>query len=473
MKPANLMLSRLLTVVVSVFLMTGLLLVQGCKKDDDKTPDNTQSVTRSFTSTDAGGTLTIEGNSLVIEPGTVPRLANGDAATVSFSVEVNVELPKALPSNMKLVGKTAHFGPEGFIMSQAMLVKFRLPDGVSFDQVSVIGYDNAAGKFGVYPITYYDPDLKEVGTTVYELGYYMLANVNEINRTRAPFGAGAIHVNNMRNFGWYPALTLGNWNSLHTYNKLIITNFVPTFPEEMELWAPYDPNSNGGQRFWEVWTPSVPAGGSPNHNIGLMFRGPQGTYTAQLIAYRRISALSPQECKQYSIPVTFTISEPVVCNNANICSGWSPGPQVQGGGQWETVDCYTYNPTPTIPVCTGDFQATLTWFNGSGSSGETDLDLHLYGPDNIHIYYGNKNPGCPCGLMLDRDMISETGWVQENICANSLAGMPRGDYRIEVDLFSGQDKDFQVRVLRGAQSNSYSGRVTGANSTKTILEFKL
>jgi hypothetical protein len=42
-----------------------------------------------------------------------------------------------------------------------------------------------------------------------------------------------------------------------------------------------------------------------------------------------------------------------------------------------------------------------------------------------------------------------------------------------VDLFSGQDKDFQVRVLRGAQSNTYSGRVTGTNSTKTILEFKL
>lgn len=471
MKPVHDLWKRLFTATMAALVLGALLSVQGCKKDDDKNPDNTISVTKSFTSTDPGGSLTLEGNSLVVEPGTVPRLSNGDPATVNFSVEVNVPLPKAMPSNMKLVGKTTHFGPEGFIMSQPMLLKFRLPDGVAFDQVSVIGYDNAAGKYGVYPITYFDPDAREVGTVVYELGYYMLANVNELNRTRAPFGAGGIQLNSFNNRGWYPQAP-SNWSTLNTYNKLIITNFVPAFPEEMSIWAPYDPNSNGGQRYWEVWTPSVAAGGSPNHNIGLTFRGPQGTYTAQLIAYRRTSQLSPQECKQYSIPLTFTIGGPVVCTSSTTCSGWSLAPELPGGGQWNDVDCFSYNPTPTIPVCTGDFQATLTWYNGTGWSGETDLDLHLYGPNNLHVYYGNKTPGVG-NITLDRDMISETGWVQENICAPSLAGMPRGDYRLEVDLFSGQDKDFQVRVLRGSQSNTYSGRVTGSDETKTILEFKL
>jgi hypothetical protein len=470
------MLSRLIAVVVSVFLMMGLLLVQGCKKDNDKTPDNTQSVIKDI-STVQGGVLELEGISLVVSPQTVPRLANGENATVNFSLEVGVELPKAFPSNMKLVGKTSHFGPEGFIFAEPMFLLFKLPNGVTFDQVSIIGYDNASGKYGVYPITYYDEDRQEVGTNVYELGYYMLANVSELNRTRAPFGSGAFRINIFNNKEWYPQRGGRNdWANDRTYQKLIITNFVPTYPEEMALWAPYDPNSNGGQRYWEALTPPQAGGWHPNHVQGITFRGPQGTYTAQLVNSHKFLMFDWPECRQYSLPFTFTIGAPVTCSSANNCTGWSDAPVMPGGGSWEPIPCFgegSYKPVATTPVCTGDFQATLTWFNGSGSSGETDLDLHLYGPNNIHVYYGNKNPGCPCGLMLDRDMISETGWVQENICANSLAGMPRGDYRIEVDLFSGQDKDFQVRVLRGAQSNSYSGRVTGANATKTILEFKL
>lgn len=455
------------------FTMGFMLVFTGCKKDSDPNPEPTQSVTKIFTSTSTGGVLTLEGTSLVIESGTVPRLANGDPATVNFSVEVNVTLPKALPSNMKLVGKTSHFGPEGFIMSEPMLLQFTLPDGVALDQASIVGYDNASGNYGVYPITYYDPDNKVVGTVVYELGYYMLANVNELNRTRAPFGAGGFQINQFQNRDWYPQAP-ANWQGQMTYHRLIITNFVPAFPQEMAYWAPYDPNSNGGQRYWEVWTPSVAGGGSPNHTIGMTFRGPQGTYTAQLIAYRRVSQNSPQECKQYSLPMTFTIGSPITCTSANICSGWSPAPAwPTGAGQWNDIDCYNYKPLPTIPVCTGDFQATLTWFNGSGSFGDTDLDLHLYGPNGMHVYWVNKNPGCPCGLMLDRDMIDETGWVQENICANSIAAMPRGEYRLEVELFSGKDKEFQVRLIRGTQSQTFNGNVTQSNPSKRIITFTL
>ncbi|MCO6485339.1 MAG: hypothetical protein J5I41_06115 [Saprospiraceae bacterium] len=472
MKTMSLPLMTTLRYLFASMVVMSLLGVQGCKKDSNDGPDDTLSVTQSITSTDPGGVLTLEGNSLIVPPGTVPRLANGDPATVNFSVEVNVELPQALPSNMKLVGETVHFGPEGFIMSEAMYVIFQLPEGVAVDQVSVIGYDNVNDKYGVYPITYYDPDRQEVGAAVYELGYYMLANVAELNRIRNSTASGGIRINSMNSYGWYPSSAGNSVNASQAYSKLIITNFVPKYPEQMAYWAPYDPNSNGGQRWWEASTPPNVTGWGPNHTLGITWYGPQGTYTAQLVVSYKEGLFDLPKCKQYSLPLTFTIDEPVSCTSMSTCSGWSPGPSVPSGGTWSDIPCATYKPLATVPVCTGEFQATLTWYNGNGSSGESDVDLHLYGPDGLHVYYSNKNPGVG-GITLDRDMISETGWVQENICAPTLSGMPRGDYELQVHLFDGEDKDFQVRLLRGGNANSYSGRVTNDNPTKSIIKFRL
>ena len=89
----------------------------------------------------------------------------------------------------------------------------------------------------------------------------------------------------------------------------------------------------------------------------------------------------------------------------------------------------------------------------------------------MHVYWSNKIE--PNGITLDRDMIDETGWVQENICAPALSQMPKGEYTIKVRLFDGMDKDFQVRMIRGTQAQSYSGRVTGTDSEKTIFTFTL
>lgn len=467
---------RLGMLAIMGLFMGILFTINGCKKDDNTPEPQSNSITKTMTSTDPGGVLTLEGQTLIITPSSIPLLASGGAATVNFTIEVGGALPKAFPSNMKLVGKSTHFGPEGFIFAEPMFVLFKIPDGISFDQVSIIGFDNESNSYGVYPITYYDPDKKEVGTNVYQLGYYMLANVTDINRTRAPFGSGAFRINQFDNKNWYPQ-TGGqpSWLGSATYQKLIITNFVPTYPEEMSLWTPYDPNSNGGRRYWEAMTPPHVTGWGPDHNIGITFRGPQGTYTAQLINSHKFLQSDWPECKQYSLPFTFTITAPVTCTSANICDGWSQAPVMPGGGTWSDIPCFgpgSYKPLATIPVCTGDFQATLTWFNGSGSYGETDLDLHLYGPNDLHVYWSNKNPGVS-NILLDRDMISETGWVQENICAPSLSAMPKGEYRIEVNLFDGDDKDFQVRVIRGSQANSFSGRATQSEPTKKILTFTL
>ncbi|MEZ5057623.1 MAG: hypothetical protein R2879_11380, partial [Saprospiraceae bacterium] len=141
---------------------------------------------------------------------------------------------------------------------------------------------------------------------------------------------------------------------------------------------------------------------------------------------------------------------------------------LQSNGSWTFVDCLSNRPTPTDPVCTGEFQATLTWHNGT--NGDTDLDLHLVGPNGLEVSWENETGDGD--IMLDRDIISTPGYVQENICAPFLNNMPRGEYRIEVHHFSGLEKDFQVRVVRGNYSNSYSG--TLANENIMVIEtFKL
>ncbi|HRW76364.1 MAG TPA: hypothetical protein P5563_10700 [Saprospiraceae bacterium] len=464
---------RILQAAAWLLLIFAILFLGSCQKDDNTNPTpNTQSVIKQLSSDESGGALSIEGTTLLVPPQAIPTLANGQAATVSFSIEKGGALPKALPSNMKLVGEPTLFGPEGFIFQEPLWVTFTLPDGTAPDQVCVIGYNNDRNEYGVFPITYYDEDEAVVGAAVYELGHYMLANVSDINRTRAPFGAGGFRVNNVLNYNWYPSSAgTPSWNSHDCYNKLIITNFVPKYPEEMVLWAPYDPNTTNGRRYWEVLTPPDVTGWGPNHNIGLTFMGPQGTYTAQLVVSHKSSQMGPIECKQYSLPLTFTIGDVVHCTSATTCTGWSAGPSLPGGGSFSTINCFEYKPLATIPVCKGDFQSTLTWFNGNGSYGDSDLDLHLYGPDNMHVYWSNKIG--PNGITLDRDMIDETGWVQENICAPALSQMPKGEYTIKVRLFDGMDKDFQVRMIRGTQAQSYSGRVTGTDSEKTIFTFTL
>lgn len=457
---------------LAILLFAAFIATSGCKKDDAPS-SQTNSITEQFTTADPGGVVALEGNQLIITPNAIPALANGQAATVSFSIETGGALPKALPSGMKLVGKTVHFGPEGFIFQEPLFVTFRLPDGTALDQVSIIGFDNATQSFGALPITYYDPDSKEVGAMVYELGHYMLANIQDLNRTRSPFGSGGFRVNSFNTGGWYPQQggNLG-WAHADTYQKLIITGFTPKYPEDMALWVNYDPNTNGGRRYWEAQTPPQVTGWKPDHTRGITFMGPQGSYTAVLINSHKYGQQDLPECKEYSIPLTFTINEPVTCSSGTSCSGWANEPVMNMNGTWSPVSCTQFKPSATIPVCTGEFQATLTWFNGSGSYGDSDLDLHLYGPNGLHAYWSNKNPGLG-GITLDRDMIDETGWVQENICAPTLGGMPRGEYRLEVDLFGGQDKEFQVRVLRGSTSNSFTGKVTSADPTKRILTFTL
>lgn len=460
----------------SAFLMS-LFLFTACNDDDDTSPaEESESITQSVTSDSEGEVIALEGSKLLVPPNSIPTLSDGSTSTVSFSIENNCELPEPLPDGMRSVCAVSHFGPEGFIFSDPLWVQFELPEDLNIDQVALVGYLPDTRDYGVFPITYYDEESRTVGTSVYELGYYFLADIDGLTRSRfAASPGGFILKAGDGQADWYPIGTdrgdaLGDvWNSNMNYVKLVITDFTPTYPSDYAAWAEYDPDANGGRRYWEFRTPPNVTGWGPNHRIGIKVHGlPQGEYEANLIISHKDSQLDLPECKIYSKPLNFTITGSVICDQFG-CDGYDDPPVIPEGGSWMDFNCLQYHPIATEPVCTGEFQATLTWHNGDG---DTDLDLRLRGPDGLEVSWENENPGIG-GLVLDRDWRYEPGPAQENICAPTLSGMPRGEYELRVDHWGGEDKSFQVRVIADDKSTSYQGQINNGDPDKIIHTFTL
>ncbi len=452
-----------------------LVITTGCEKDDEPpVPVDNNSISKQVSSDDDNTSFELKGARMIVPSNSVPKLMNGDPATVSFTIEVGSELPKELPEGMTLIDESAHFGPEGFIFQEPIWLTFNLPEGIALDQVSIVGFLSDTQEYGIIPISYFDEENKVVGVAVYELGHYFMLNVNGTNRPKSVGSSGGFRLNSNITNNWYPNILgttgLPQWASADTYFKMIITDFEPAYPGDLAWWAEFNPNTNGGRKYWELSTPPMITGWKPNHWVGITAHLPQGAYTAQIIASHKQFQSDLPECRQYSIPLTFNISKPLECQQVFGCEGWSNGPDFPANGSWEPVNCWEYTPLATIPVCTGEFQATLTWNNGT--NGDTDLDLYLKGPDGLTVSYENKIPGIG-GIILDRDVISDSGPCQENICAPTLSGMPSGEYEVLVDHFDGIAKNYQVRILNGAVSQSFSGSISPGDPIRLISMFKL
>jgi uncharacterized protein YfaP (DUF2135 family) len=117
---------------------------------------------------------------------------------------------------------------------------------------------------------------------------------------------------------------------------------------------------------------------------------------------------------------------------------------------------------------TGAFQATLTWVNNASHT--TDVDLHLYGPNNMHVYY-NAKVSPDSSFQLDRDWIRQAGNATENIFSTRSA-IPTGSYKVTVKHFSGDPTNYNVRILRSGGVRTYSGSASG-NAETEIATFNL
>lgn len=464
------LLSNLPKTMLFVFAVLGLVYSTGCNKDDaNPDPGPSSSITEQLNSDTEGGVVSLGDFDLVVSPNSIPTLSDGSTATVTFSVETGGAMPKALPGEIDKKGDLVHFGPEGFIFQEPLFVMLPLPPGETVETVSIITFDNETESYKVYPTTYYDPETNTVGTGVYHLGHFFLGNVEDLTEDVSNVkGQGGFHMHSLSQ-DWYPIdgvtwqLTgdLGPWGRFENYHKLFVIEFDAKYPEQRNWYV--------SANRWVVQTPPNVTGWKPNHTAGIKFVGPQGDYKFGLRISHKYFQLDLPECQDYSIPWEITIDKPITCGFSG-CDNYTTITGLPSGGSWTPVSCFSGfdRPEPTVPVCTGDFQATLTWHNGT--SGDTDLDLHLYGPDDMHVYWSNETG--PNGILLDRDIISTPGYVQENICAPYMDDMPKGEYRIEVHHFSGLEKDFQVRVVRGNYSNSYSSTL-GDDGTFVVETFTI
>lgn len=195
---------------------------------------------------------------------------------------------------------------------------------------------------------------------------------------------------------------------------------------------------------------------------------PRGTYQFCVEAWEAPMVIpGPRQLKRwtYSRPARADVDRPMYRDRPSFAAPWiGTRPIVlEPGGTWEQSAACP-KPAPTIPVGTGELQATLSWVNTSTRA--TDLDLHLYGPGGLHIYYANKGP--QNNLRLDRDWLRTLGNATENIYSVG-SPIPRGDYRLTVRLFSGAPTTYSVRFLFRGSVRSYTNSISSGE--QEILRF--
>lgn len=97
--------------------------------------------------------------------------------------------------------------------------------------------------------------------------------------------------------------------------------------------------------------------------------------------------------------------------------------------------------TTTPTSCVGAFVATLTWDTGSvtGTPYQSDIDLHVREPGNVHVFYGNR-----LGTTLELDVDNTRAFGPENICTRTAPA--NGTYEIFVVAYSGNQWPSNARV---------------------------
>ncbi|MDT3738216.1 MAG: hypothetical protein RO257_01805 [Candidatus Kapabacteria bacterium] len=422
-----------------LILTSAMLILQGCPESASPSDTSDTGIVELFNSTNGGTIKTTNGAEITIPAGAIATKTDGSQGSVSFSIEPNIkaaDLPLPIPAGYKLIGSIYGFGPSSFMFNEPLQIYLPAGSESSPENLSITWYNDTEKQWILLPINDIDAVNKRLGASVFELGYFAVV---KIEITSGWSGKGEIQDSkNAGGIRYSP-------NTSDYYYTLSVKAVQYKYPEIG--W----PNLIG----YNCSTGSYPTGGPlPETRMGNI---PQGDYTIEVSRVKRgtLSSL-PGERETYSNPAQITVTGFTVVGGWDWYNwtGWND--LSLSGGQWMKGDPSTW-PKATIPFGTGQFQATLSWINTS--SNNTDLDLHLFGPDNLHVYFSNEvsDDG---SLMLDVDWMEETGSAVENIF--STKNMPKGDYKVYVDTFSGDvPKSFEVRIIRqGSLVKTYRGTAT-------------
>jgi len=424
--------------VLLLFATVVNLLVLSCKKSEDNPTDSGgagESAVTQIGSLGSGSVSTPGGYKLNVIPGTVPANSSGGSGTVSFSIETQVTPPLALPSTVTRVSDFMKVGPDGFNFRWP--VKVTIPFNASTDpqSVKVLYLDGTRNKWVIVPANEINSSAHTISIDVLTLGYFCAGTISSsFSKVTSDDADGGFEFATSDN-SYYYTLTVGAVSSWK-------------YPSQA-AWYSNIVGSSGS-------TGSTAGGGTPYPPTHIHL--PQATYQIWVTRTTPGTLSTLPKVEYYTQPVTGTIGQPVTYSGPlSTGQGWT-SLGFPTGGSWST----SLPPNwlqPTITYGTGEFQATLTWLNASGS--DTDIDLHLYGPNSMHVYYGNMTSSDNT-VQLDRDWQRSYGNAVENIY--SVSSMPSGSYSIYANLYVGDNHDFSVRIIRAGTVKTYTGSVSTANS---------
>ena len=117
--------------------------------------------------------------------------------------------------------------------------------------------------------------------------------------------------------------------------------------------------------------------------------------------------------------------------------------------------------TRVLSVGTGDVQVTLAW------DVDSDVDLHVVGPDGEEIYYGNRQSASGGELDLDSNADCEIDGVRNENITWPVGSAPRGVYTVRVNYWSScgvPQTNYTVRVNNGGAVQIFTGSFTGGGN---------
>lgn len=433
---------------ILVVLSTIMLLLQGCPETSN--PDDTPDAGKvQIFNTATGGTLkTTAGAEVTVPAGAIAKRTDGSDGVVSFSIEPNInqsDLPLPLPNSYKLIGSIYGFGPSSFLFTEPLQIYLPAGSEATPEGLSIAWYSDAQNQWILLPINDIDATGKRLGVSVFELGYFAV-----VKPSISSIAGKMPEIQNDKRVG---GIRYGH-SGFDYYYTLTVKAVNYKYPEIG--W----PNLIG----YNVGTGSYPAGGPlPETKMGNI---PQGLYTIEVSRVKRGTLFSPPgERETYSNPALVTVTgfTSVGGWGWDSWTGWND--LTLSGGEWRKGNPADW-PQPTVPFGTGEFQATLSWTNVGNTW--TDLDLHLFGPDNMHIYFDRK-VSSDGSVRLDVDWIEEPGNAVENIF--STKSMPKGEYKVGVFVYDGHvPKPYEVRIIRqGSIVKTHRGTATKVGTSEADL----
>lgn len=359
-------------------------------------------------SSDEYSVLSREGYRLTIPVGAVPRNSLDNAGRVAFSITPveEEELPISLPSSVMLADgiPAVKIEPMGFRFFSPLVLEFNTLNH-PIDKLALLRYNENSGHWDTVPLSRWENGI--AASSVIELGVFCVVTYTETLQT----GGIRVRDTSLAEDGCYYLMAR---RGSEQYKMAFSSNSRPLYMANLPL----------------------------------------GTYTVQVARQVRSGLDEEEGATFYTRPFEVNVRNVLAVDGRDFESyvGWTDidlSHLTWSDGRPESWG------TPTVTYGTGKLQATLTWTNVSGNT--TDYDLHLFGPDGIHVYYSNKNQS---GFELDRDWLEQTGSAIENIYTVS-DNVLQGEYQIKVHHYGGATgKRYNCRViLDGMVIKSVSGVV--------------